>query len=249
VKSQLRILYRRFLPIPARRWIIRNFRYPYSDKIDFGDLNLTRPISRVWGLDRGLPVDRYYIEQFLSAHREDVRGYILEIGENIYTLRFGGANVQKSDILHVAEGTPNATIIADLTHAEHIPSSTFDCVICTQTLHLIYDVKLAIETLHRILNPGGVLLATLPGISQISRYDMDRWGDYWRFTSASARHLFREVFPPDNIQIRVSGNVMTATALLQGIAVQDMLDKDLNVYDPDYEVLIAVRAQKGRLDE
>ena len=34
-----------------------------------------------------------------------------------------------------------------------------------------------------IAEPGGSLLLTVPGISQIARYD-DHWGDYWRFTSA-----------------------------------------------------------------
>jgi len=39
----------------------------------------------------------------------------------------------------------------------------------TQTLHLIYDVRSAIRTLHRVLKPGGVLLATFPGISQTEK--------------------------------------------------------------------------------
>lgn len=245
MKSQLRTFYRRILPVSARQWLTRNFRYPYAGKIDFGDLRRTQPISRVWGLDRGLPVDRYYIEQFLAAQSTEVRGHALEIGENRYTLRFGGTKVTKSDILHVAEGTPNATIIADLTRAGHIPSETFDCIICTQTLHLIFEVELAIETLYRILKPGGVLLATLPGISQVSRYDMDRWGDYWRFTSASAKRLFGQHFSPQEIQIQVFGNVLTATAFLQGIAAQDLNPADLDVCDIDYEVLIGVKTVKG----
>ena len=38
------------------------------------------------------------------------------------------------------------------------PENTFDCIVLTQTLHLIYDVRLAIERLRRALAPGGVLL-------------------------------------------------------------------------------------------
>jgi SAM-dependent methyltransferase len=156
IKAKFRRVYRRILPVPARQWLVRNFRYPYAGKVDFGDLKRTKPISQVWGLDRGMPVDRYYIGCFLSRYASAVRGHALEIGENRYTLQHGGEQVTKSDILHVAEGFPSATIIADLTRAEHIPSDTFDCIICTQTLHLIFEVDQAIGTLYRILKPGGL---------------------------------------------------------------------------------------------
>ncbi|HLA98093.1 MAG TPA: methyltransferase domain-containing protein [Anaerolineales bacterium] len=245
MRARLRSLYRRLLPVPARQWLTRNFRYPYANKIDLGDLGRTQPISRVWGLDRGTPVDRYYIHNFLASWSAAIRGHVLEIGEDTYTRQYGGERVQKSDILHVAEGAPNATIIADLTRAEHIPAVTFDCIICTQTLHLIYEVDLAIFTLRRILKPGGALLATMPGISQISRYDMDRWGDYWRFTSASARRLFEKSFAARDIRLQVYGNVLAATAFLQGIAAQELSQEHLDARDPDYEVLIGVRAYRG----
>ena len=231
--------------MPARQWLTRNLRYPYANKIDLGDLGRTQPVSRVWGLDRGTPVDRYYIQNFLSAWSADVRGYVLEIGGNTYTLQYGGERVEMSDILHVSEGAPNATIIADLTRAEHIPSKTFDSIICTQTLHLIFEIDLAIATLHRILKPGGALLVTMPGISQISRYDMDRWGDYWRFTSASARRLFEKSFAAGDIQLKIFGNVLAATAFLQGIATQELSPEALDARDPDYEVIIGVRAVRG----
>jgi hypothetical protein len=245
IKSKVRNVYRRILPIPARQWLVRNFRYPYAGKVDFGDFKRTKPISQVWGLDRGTPVDRYYIECFLASHSSNVRGHVLEIGENTYTMRYGGEHVLKSDILHVADDHPQATIIADLTRAEHIPANTFDCIICTQTLHLIYEINLAIDTLHRILKPGGILLVTIPGISQISRYDMDRWGDYWRFTSASALRLFEVNFARENTNVHVFGNVLAATAFLQGIAVQDVGKEKLDYLDLDYQVLLGIRAVKG----
>ncbi len=244
MKTQMRTILRQFLPVSARRWLVRTFRYPYGGKVDLGDLGRTQPISRVWGLDRGMPVDRYYIERFLSSRAEDIHGHTLEIGENTYSLRYGGSRIQKSDVLHVAEGTPNATIIADLTDAPNIADDTFDAVICTQTLQLIYEIDRAVATLARILKPGGVLLATLPGISQISRYDMDRWGDYWRFTSASAQRLFAAAFGSEAVSLQVYGNVLAATAFLQGLAVEDLNPRDLDTVDADYQMLIGVRAQK-----
>jgi len=90
-----------------------------------------------------------------------------------------------------------------------------------------------------------VVLVTGTGISQLSRYDMDRWGEYWRFTSLSAKRMFEEVFGPDAVTIRCYGNVLAATALLQGIAADELKNSELNVVDEDYEVVITIMAVKG----
>jgi len=213
-------------------------------EVNFGSLRRVEPISRDWGLDRGLPIDRYYIEGFLARNSVDIQGRVLEIGDDTYTRRFGGAQVTKSDVLHVEEGNPLATIIADLTCAEHVPSDTFDCIIFAQTLHLIYDVRATLQTLQRILKPGGVLLATFPGITQISHRE---WGGswYWSFTSFSAQRLFEEVFSEEKVRVQSYGNVLAASAFLYGIATEELRQEELDYRDPDYEVTIAVRAVKG----
>ncbi|MGE5258898.1 MAG: class I SAM-dependent methyltransferase [Hyphomicrobiales bacterium] len=237
---------RQILPAHLYGHVVRLTREPFVGKVDFGSLRRVKPVSKYWGFDRGKPVDRYYIEHVLSRHTSDIQGHVLEIGDNAYTLQFGRERVTKSDILHVAEGYPKATIVADLTQADHVPSDTFDCIICTQTLQLIYETTKAIRSLHRMLKPGGVLLLTIPGISQISRYDMDRWGDYWRFTRASAQRLFSEVFPKDSVRIETHGNVLAATAFLHGLSVEELTEEELDYSDPDYEVTIAIRAMKPR---
>ena len=235
------------LPEPLRRRIHgimpRLRRLREDGGIDFGTLRRLEPLSRIFGLDRGLPIDRYYITGFLSDHAPDVRGHVLEIAEDTYTRRFGRRRVTKSDVLSMDEGG-KTTIVADLTAADEVPSNTFDCIICTETLHLIYDVQAAIHTLHRILKPGGVLLASFPGISQISRYDMDRWGDHWRFTTVSAGRLFEEVFPHDRLSVEAHGNVLVAAAFLYGVVTQELKREELDYHDPDYELEITVRAVK-----
>jgi SAM-dependent methyltransferase len=120
----------------------------------------------------------------------------------------------------------------------------FDCIVLTQTLQYVYDMRGALGTLLRSLKPGGVLLVTFAGIGQISRYDMDRWGDYWRVTSVSARRLFEEVFPPDHITVHAYGNVLVAVAFLHGLAIEDLRRADLDDRDADYELVITVRAVK-----
>jgi LmbE family N-acetylglucosaminyl deacetylase/SAM-dependent methyltransferase len=222
----------------------RRRRPPPVGRVRFGSLRRLEPISGDWGFDRGRPVDRYYIEGFLADHGADIRGRALEIVDDEYIRRFG-TGVTQTDILHVAPGNPNATIIADLSAGDEIPSGAFDCVVLTQTIHLIYDVRQAISTLHRILKPGGVVLATMPGISQISRPDMDRWGDHWRFTSRSAKNLFAEVFGDDAVTVKTYGNVLASTALLYGLADRELTRDELDAWDRDYELLIGVRAVRG----
>jgi peptidoglycan/xylan/chitin deacetylase (PgdA/CDA1 family)/SAM-dependent methyltransferase len=212
-------------------------------QVQFGSLRRITPISQDFGCDRGRPIDRYYIENFLANHGEDIRGRVLEIGDNSYTRRFGGDRVTVSDVLHVVEGDPQATIIADLASADHIPSSSFDCIILTQTLQLIYDVRAALKTVYRILKPSGILLATFPGISQTSDSE---WGDcwHWNFTPVSARRLFGEVFPATNVQIETFGNVLAAISFLHGIAVEELTPEELDYREPGYDVTISVRAIK-----
>ena len=202
------------------------------------------PVSRIFGLDRGLPIDRYYIETFLEEHAGDIRGRVLEIGDPFYTRTFGREKVLESDVLHAVAGNPQATLVGDLATGQGIPTNAFDCMILTQTLLVIYDVRAAAAHCHAALKPGGVLLATVPGISQISRYDMDRWGDYWRFTDASARRLFEELFGPENVTVETYGNVRTACAFLQGLAARELRRKLLDRRDPDYQVLLGIRAVK-----
>jgi len=219
-------------------------RRPPGGSVNLGNLHRLTPISRHFGIDRGQSIIRYYIERFLLTHASDIKGHVLEIEDDAYTRKFGGDRVIKNDVLHVEEGSPMATIVADLTCADHIPADTYNCIIFTQTLQFIYDVRAAIRTLYRILKHGGVLLATSHGISQISRYDMDRWGEYWRLTTLSARFLFEEVFPEENIEVQAHGNVLAAISFLHGLAAEEFTKQELDYHDPDYELIITIKAVK-----
>jgi SAM-dependent methyltransferase len=245
--ERLREVARAVLPAGLRSWI--GARLPGAPSaarpVRFGSLRRLAPVSRKFGWDRGgLPMDRYYIERFLERHAGDITGHVLEIRDDAYIRKFGSAGVTRVDVLHPTPGNPKATLVADLTCADHVGSDTFDCIVLTQVLPFIFDVRAAVRTLHRILRPGGVVLATVPGISQIVRYDMDRWGDYWRFTSLSARRLFEAEFAGGEVQVESHGNTLTATAFLQGLSTRDLRPAELDHHDPDYEVLITVRAVK-----
>jgi glycosyltransferase involved in cell wall biosynthesis len=216
---------------------------PGRPAVRFGDLRRVTPISPTFGFDRGQPVDRVYIEAFLAQHSADVRGRVLEFGDPAYTRRFGADRVEQSDVWHVAAGHPEATVVGDLTCADHVPSNVFDCVICTQTLHLVYDLRAAVRTLHRILKPGGIVLATVPGVSRVAP---DEWREpwCWSLTVTSARRLFAECFPTDQIEVDAHGNVLAAAAFLYGLASHELRPEEIGARDPHYPVVVTVRARK-----
>ena len=213
--------------------------------VSFGDLRRLSPLSKKFGYDRGQPVDRYYIERFLEAHEEDIRGRVLEIADDTYTRRFGRGRVTASDVLHVRERGPGITIVGDLSAADTLPEAAFDCIILTQTMQVIYDLRAALASIHGSLRPRGVVLATVPGMSPVSRYDMDRWGYYWSFTTQSARRLFEESFEAELIQVETHGNVLAATAFLYGMSSQELHEGELDHHDEDYQLIITIRAVKS----
>lgn len=207
------------------------------------NLRVTKPISRVFGLDRGLPIDRFFIEHFLDSNRAVINGTVLEVADDVYSKKFSGAG-SVFEVLHYAYDNPKATIIGNLANSETLPFGKIDCFICTQTLNFIYDVKGAISGIHHILKENGVALVTVAGICQISRYDMDKWGDYWRFTDLSIRRLFGEVFGIENIKVGFYGNVLASVSFLHGLASEELTKEELLVKDQDYQILITVVAKK-----
>lgn len=225
----------------ARRGVLG---LPAVGAVDFGDLRRTAPISRKFGVDRGQAMDRYYVERFLAARADEIRGQVLEIGEDVYTRKFGGARVTGNDVLHVHEGNPIATIVGDLADAPHIPDARFDAIILTQTLQLIFDPPAALRTLHRILKPGGTLLVTVPGISPVATKSL--WGPtwHWSFTENSIRRLLAAHFEPGRCHFETHGNVLVATAFLHGLATADLTAEELTAVDPDYPVILTAVARK-----
>src|SRR5687767_310817 len=242
--NKIRLLARRHLSRETRRRLARLAVWPPVGWVRFGDLRRLDPISSDYGNSRGLEIDRYYIEKFLAEHADDIHGRVLEIKHNMYTRRFGQDRVTKSDVLHPVEGNADATIIADLTKADHLPSNVYDTIIFTQTLQVIYDIRTVIATLYRILKPGGVLLATASGMAKLSLDDFDKWGEFWRFTSLSARLLFEEAFSLGHVSVHPYGNVLAAISFLEGLACEDLKKEELDMRDRSYEVLIAIRAVK-----
>jgi SAM-dependent methyltransferase len=214
--------------------------------ISMGDLRRLEPVSRVFGADRGTTIRRAYIERFLDRHRADLRGRILEIGDSRYAREFGATGAV-IDVLDPDPANAAATIHGDLVAGDGMPDDTFDAAILTQVLHVLPDMEAALRNVHRALKAGGVLVATIPGITQVSRYDMDRWGDFWRVTDRAARLLIERYFPHDQLDVAAYGNHITAIAALTGLAAEELSVAELGATDPDFQVLIGVRARKTKV--
>lgn len=221
--------------------------WPPPGRVRFGDLRRVQPINRHWGWERGLPIDRFYVEQFLTSVAGDIRGRVLEAGDSSYTREFGGSRVSRADVLFPTEGNPKATVVADLGRGDSLPAAAFDCIILTQTLQLVYDVPAALRSLSGGLRPGGVLLVTVPGISQTTD---EKWRDswYWSFTVCSVQRLSEEVFPEGNVRVESHGNVLAATAFLHGLSREELKPEELAAHDPDFPLLITLRALKPLRD-
>jgi hypothetical protein len=113
--------------------------------------------------------------------------------------------------------------------------------VCTQTLQAIADPLSALRQAHTALRPGGVLLATVPGISQIA--PGDPFPDHVRYTAHGLRTLAEPVFP--GAQVAAHGNVHAAAAFLYGMAEDEVDPRALVHDDPAYELLITLRARRG----
>jgi len=220
--------------------------WPPRGTIRYGTLQRTTPISSAYGFDRGTPVDRYYIAEFLRGHAADVRGLVLEVGDDRYTRMLGTESVQRVDILNLTASGARNEIVDDLARPQRLVNETYDCVICAQTLHLIYDMRSAVDTLRRLLRPEGVLLMTLPGISRISSDEAQGWQDYWRFTCASAARVLRDAFEEGHVEVRGYGNVLASISFLHGVAAEELRGEELDFRDDAYDLLVGVRAERSR---
>ena len=208
----------------------------------FSDASRREPVSRDFGVARGTPVDRYCIEKFLAERSALIRGEVLEISEDTYTRRFG-SEVTGSSVLTFDRTAAPPALFGDLTDRETLPEKKFDCFIATQTLNFIPDVSAAVENAAVLLREGGVFLGTVAGLAQVSRFDRERWGDYWRFTDMGLAYLLRRTFA--HVKVTPLGNFAAARLLLDGLAVEDLPSREiLEGDDPDYAVVIGFEARR-----
>ncbi|MDP2233920.1 MAG: methyltransferase domain-containing protein [Actinomycetota bacterium] len=218
------------------RWMLRNTFY-----LLYG-FRGTAPINPGYGSHLGTTIDRYYERRFLCENGSYIRGTVLEVGDRNSTDLYG-SKVTSVDVLDVA-AKPGVDIVADLASCPQIESDTYDCVLLTQVLHVIYDMESVVAEVHRILKPGGSVVCTMAGIAQVNRGALEDYGDRWRLTSLSASELFATSFRPDHIQVRTYGNAHSACCFMQGIPAERVNRTRIDRWEPDYQLMVAVIATK-----
>ena len=233
------------LPNPIKKIIRRFFAIISLVNLPIARIKMMtdlEPLSVLWGSDRGIPIHRYYLEKFLQEFITDIQGHCLEFQAGTYTRRFGRDNVSKLDIIHIDDSNSSATIIADITKANNIPDDSFDCIICTHVLHMIYDLDIAAQELFRILKPGGVLFAVVPQTSMCE----PKFHEVWRFTSEGLFLLFAKVFGEENVIMKTYGNSLTAAGDLRGLVVNEFTKSELDHNDERFALEVCARVTKQR---
>lgn len=198
------------------------------------------PLSDRFGFDRGTPIDRRYIEGFLRERRGGIRGSVLEVEDDTYTTMFG-VGVVTSAVVDIDSSNPRATLVVDLSEPDSLAPEAYDCIILTQTLHLLRRPDHCIENCCRALRLGGVLLATAPALSRVSpSYPND---DYWRFTPAGLAELVAPRWTGE-FSVCAFGNLRTCVGFLVGEVVEDLPEAVLDLADPRFPLTTAVEATK-----
>jgi SAM-dependent methyltransferase len=248
--TRARTVWRAYVPLSVRARVgrlredRRSARWMRPRRL--GELRRTTPFT-TWGKSRGGQVDRYFVAQYMEAHASDIRGRVLEVAGDEYATAFG-RDVDRVDILDIEDDNPRASFLADIADASIIPSEAFDCVLVTQLLPFVFDVRGALSTCHRVLRTGGVLLITTPGICRLAPVEAELYGHWWNFTSMSARRLTEEAFGDGNVEVTTYGNVLSAAAYLYGLGLNDLTSDELAYHDPAFQVTIGVRAVKQSLN-
>lgn len=205
---------------------------------------LEHPVSSQYGFDRGTPVDRPYIEAFLAAHSDDVRGRVLEVKDAAYATRFGGKDVTHVDVVDIDADNPHATLVVDLDEPGVLSKGAYDCIVLTQVLEFLHPER-ALVQLYDALAPGGVLLVTAPFFCRLE----SPVGDRWRLSPDGLRRVLAEVLPSGvGVQVEGRGNLGTAVALLAGLAVEETGSLHRRPDDWRFPIVVLARVQRPRDD-
>jgi SAM-dependent methyltransferase len=196
-----------------------------------------KPRHPHYGVYEGVPIARYYIDEYIRSIAGDIRGKVLEFGAPTYSQSLNCAY----EIIDIDPANKAASLHADICGsdvAQQRPEH-FDFIICTAVLQLVSDPALAVDNMRQMLRPGGALILAEKSISKI-----DSWFgsvDRWRFAPQGLRHLLRDF---SHVTFSPHGNVYAICAYLLGIPSDDIERTKLDYYDPEHPLVTIARATK-----
>jgi SAM-dependent methyltransferase len=129
---------------------------------------------------------RYYVDGFYTRH-------VAALPAGSLVLDVGGYRAEGRGQFHLTRSPCRAVSVNIASHhpvdvlgdARHLPCRTtaFDAVVCSEVLEHIVRPCAVLREIHRVLKPGGRLLASVPFLHQIhgEPHDFGRYTDtYWR---------------------------------------------------------------------
>jgi hypothetical protein len=208
----------------------------------WGDLRRLEPLSPWWGEERGLCVDRHFIERFLEAHAEDVGGTVLAYHDALYATRYGRHRLHGCDVLDADATNPAATVVADLQSAPEIAAESYDCVLVPHVLQLLGEPAAALAECARVLKPGGVLLASVPAAARVETGAPRT--DHWRFSVEGFAELLAPAFGAANVEVEGHGGTAATLAFLAGLAAEEVEHDLLAGAAQEAPLVVTARAVK-----
>jgi len=205
----------------------------------WGNLRRTRPFSANFGFERGTPIDRYYLQKFLEAHRAYVSGDVLEIQVPGYTHRYGH-HIRHA---HSVDINPDfqPTFLCDLAKSEDvIPDTSYDCFLLPNTLQHLRNLEGCLRHALRVIKPGGVILASSATFVPL----IPDGPDYWRLSAAGWAEVLWRVWAGCEVRVESAGNCLAAVSAMLGLAQEELTSAELDVFDPRYPVLITLFCRK-----
>lgn len=206
----------------------------------WGPFRRVQPFSEVYGYDRGTPIDRWMIGEFLRSRSADITGRVLEVREDSYA-RLYGNGVTQTSVLDVDPLNERANVIADLGEQGSLPRDRFDCAIVTQTLQYVSDLEAALRNLHDCLVPGGTLLLTVPCVSRLDP-DAGYDADLWRFTPAGTSKLLSRHFL--QWEVAAMGNCFSAASFLMGLSAEELSEQEISYSDAGFPLIVCAQATR-----
>lgn len=210
---------------------------PAVNTIDWGDLRRKFPLCNLFGFTRGVPIDRYYLEKFISEIRLEVVGTVLEVGGVLVNRElYQFSNATEYLTLDV-EARPGISKVGDIHNPATIEFESLDTVVIFNVLEHCYDPWLAVKNIYSWLKVGGKCFCMVPNSQKIH----DIPADYWRILPDGMKQIFQD-FPQQKLY--VYGNPMSVIANFLGISAGELSPKELDDFHPDYPSITCIVVTK-----
>jgi SAM-dependent methyltransferase len=210
---------------------------PGPGSIDFGDLKRRWPFSHRFGFDRGAPVDRYYLQQFVAAIGPKVRGRCLEIGGTLVNRGVYKLEVDEFRTLDLPHSGVADDLMGDAADPDVFAADSWDSILAFHVLEHCPDPFAVVHNIHRWLTPGGHAFIVVPCAQRMHNFP----GDYWRFMPDGLRVLFKEFA---EAHVSAYGNPLTVVSSFLGLSHTELPPEDMDFVHPDYPVISCVVARK-----